>query len=97
MSIKLDKINRVRIMPVSKVEMGFCFYLESPAQKLSPGDPKREQNMTNTQYHLIREADRILAKAGLNKVAQPKRSYKSEDAMVKAVSTPCGGQPGWKR
>lgn len=54
--------------------------------------------MTSTQLHLVREADRILAKAGLNKVGSPKRVGKpQQDAMAKAIRTPCGGQPRYRR
>lgn len=55
--------------------------------------------MTAQQLALVREADQILAAAGLNKVAQPRnpRRKKGEDAMVKAIRTPCGGQPRRRR
>ena len=53
--------------------------------------------MTKTKQELIREADQILAKAGLNKVGLPQSYHKPEEAMKMAVRTPCGGQPGYKR
>ena len=55
--------------------------------------------MTTSEVRLalVREADRILEEANLNKVGRPKTKGKSEDLMAFAVKTPCGGQPGWRR
>ena len=53
--------------------------------------------MTKTQLELVRQADRILADAGLNKVGLPKSRYRPEEAMKMAIRTPCGGQPGKRR
>ena len=51
--------------------------------------------MSQTQKDpLSAQADKILAKAGYSADGRPKSDARGS---VKAISTPCGGKPGWKR
>lgn len=45
---------------------------------------------------MSKKADELLRAAGLDRNGQPLKSS-SEQRSVRVVSTPMGGQPGWKR